>query len=146
MIRTFGKGSSPSRRERRRLLVGAAIVLLFAGGRTACGQVITTVAGTGSAGYSGDGAAATAAQLTYPSGVAVDRAGNLYIADSSNQRIRKVTADVISTVAGTGNQGYSGDGGAATAAQLNNPIGVTEDSAGNQIGRASCRERVYTVV
>ena len=67
--------------------------------------------------------AATTAQLNFPYGVTVDSAGNLYIADTNNHRIRKVdTSGVITTVAGTGAYGYSGDGGAATAAQLNNPI------------------------
>ncbi len=93
---------------------------------------ITTVAGTGTAGFSGDGEAATAAQLDFPTGAALDSSGNLYIADTGNQRIRKVDAGgTITTVAGTGTQGSSGDGGAATAAQLNNPIGVGLDGSGN---------------
>jgi sugar lactone lactonase YvrE len=94
---------------------------------------ITTIAGTGTAGYSGDGGAATSAKLYYPSGVAVDSSGNIYIADTSNSRIRKVTAStgVISTIAGTGTAGYSGDGGAATSAKLNYPIGVALDISGN---------------
>jgi len=94
---------------------------------------ITTVAGTGVAGFSGDGGPATAAQISWPWGVSVDSAGNLYIADLGNHRIRKVDAatGVISTVAGTGVVGSSGDGGAATAAQLRNPYGVSIDSAGN---------------
>jgi sugar lactone lactonase YvrE len=94
--------------------------------------IITTVAGNGTVGYSGDGGAATAAQLFYPAGITIDISGNLYIADWRNNRIRKVnTSGIISTVAGTGTAGYSGDGGAATAAQVNNPIGVTIDSTGN---------------
>jgi sugar lactone lactonase YvrE len=94
--------------------------------------VITTVAGTRNSGYSGDNGFATAARLNSPSGVAVDAAGNLYIADTYNHRIRKVdTARVITTVAGTGNSGYSGDNGPATAAMLNNPYGVAVDSLGN---------------
>ena len=93
---------------------------------------ISTVAGTGTDGYSGDGAAATAARLNSPSGVAVDGAGNLYIADTGNSRIRKVdSSGNISTVAGTGTRGFSGDGAAATAAQLRNPQGVALDGAGN---------------
>ena len=93
---------------------------------------ITTVAGTGAAGFSGDGGPATEAQLNRPSNVALDSSGNLYIADTGNQRIRKVDAGgTITTVAGTGTQGSSGDGGAATAAQLNNPIGVALDGSGN---------------
>ncbi len=98
---------------------------------TAAG-VISTVAGIGTAGFSGDGGQAAAAQLNFPSSVAVDSAGNLFIADLNNSRVRKVTAaGVISTLAGTGTQGFSGDGGPATAAQLNFPIGVAVDSLGN---------------
>jgi len=94
--------------------------------------VITTVAGTGSSGYSGDGGAATEAQLKSPKGVTFDSSGNLYIADYYNHRIRKVnTNGVITTVAGTGSSGYRGDGGAATEAQLNSPKGVAFDSSGN---------------
>ena len=94
--------------------------------------IITTVAGTGISGHSGDGGPATAARLNYPVGVAVDAAGNLYIADTGNSRIRKVTpAGVITTLAGTGIGGYSGDGGPATAAQLKYPFGVAVDAAGN---------------
>src|SRR5439155_1308492 len=91
-----------------------------------------TYAGSGTRGFSGDGGPATAAQLTAPVGVALDPAGNLYIADRDNQRIRKVTpGGTISTYAGTGTWGFSGDGGPATAAQLNTPAGVALDSAGN---------------
>ncbi len=98
---------------------------------TAAG-VISTLAGIGTAGFSGDGGQAAAAQLNFPSGVAVDSTGNIFIADLNNSRIRKVTtAGVISTVAGTGSQGFSGDGGPATAAQLNFPIGLAVDSLGN---------------
>ena len=93
---------------------------------------ITTVAGTGTSGFSGDGAAATAAQLHNPYGVALDGSGNLYIADRDNQRIRKVdSTGNITTVAGTGTSGFSGDGAAATAAQLHNPYGVALDGSGN---------------
>ena len=96
------------------------------------GGTITTVAGNGVHGYSGDGGPATAASLSYPKGVAVDAAGNLYIADMYNYRIRKVTpAGVITTAAGNGVQGYSGDGGPATAASLNYQTGVAVDAAGN---------------
>ncbi len=95
-------------------------------------QIITTVAGNGIGSYSGDGGQATAANLNTPSGVAFDAAGNLYIADVNNNRIRKVTtAGAISTVAGNGTGGYSGDGGQATNAELNNPRGVACDATGN---------------
>ncbi len=83
------------------------------------------VAGNGTWGFSGDGGPATNAQLTYPSGVAVDPAGNLFIADLDNQRIRKVdTAGTITTVAGNGGRGFGGDGGQATNAPLFYPSGV----------------------
>jgi len=92
--------------------------------------VITTVAGNGSANYSGDNGLATAAGVQYPAGVAVDAIGSLYIADSSN-RIRKVANGIIMSVAGNGTQGLSGDGGPATNAALDQPLGVAVDSIGN---------------
>jgi sugar lactone lactonase YvrE len=92
---------------------------------------ITTVAGNGTYGFGGDEGPATSAQLNLPSGVAVDLAGNLFIADSWNQRIRKVdTTGTITTVAGGGNDGL-GDGGPATSAQLSLPSGLAVDAAGN---------------
>jgi sugar lactone lactonase YvrE len=95
--------------------------------------VITTIAGNGTAGSSGDGGPATSAEMYFPTGVAIDNAGNLYIADFTSCRIREVSAKtgVIITVAGNGSRGYSGDGGAATAAQLFSPFAVTTDSGGN---------------
>ncbi|MCA1683926.1 MAG: DUF11 domain-containing protein, partial [Actinobacteria bacterium] len=93
---------------------------------------ISTVAGTGTFGSSGDGGAATGAQLGFPIGVAADAAGNRYIADTFNHRVRKVdAAGIITTVAGTGDQGFAGDGGPATAARLNLPSDVAADAAGN---------------
>ena len=93
---------------------------------------ITRIAGTGTRGYSGDGGPATEAKLNYPEGLAVDSAGNLFIADSLNCRIRVVTpSGIITTVAGTGKFGSLGDGGPATSAQLNTPSGVALDAAGN---------------
>ena len=92
---------------------------------------IVTVAGTGIAGFSGDGGSATAAQLDTPTGLAVDASGSLYIADSHNGRVRKVSGGVITTVAGTGMAGFAGDGGAATAAQLALPSAVAVDASGN---------------
>jgi len=93
---------------------------------------LSTVAGNGTPGYGGDGGAATSAMLNTPTAVAVDSANNLYIADFSNNRIRKVSASgTISTLAGTGSSGYSGDGGQAAAAQINLAQGVAVDNAGN---------------
>jgi streptogramin lyase len=95
-------------------------------------NTITTVAGSGIAGYSGDGKPATEAELNLPSGVAVDSRDNLYIADTGNNRIRRVgTNGIIITVAGTGEQGFSGDRGPATAARLSGPSGLAFDSQGN---------------
>ena len=93
--------------------------------------IITTIAGTGIEGYSGDGATATAAQLDTPTGIAVDASGNLYIADAHNHRIREVSNGTINTIAGTGTPGFSGDAAAATAAQLSLPSGVAVDTRGN---------------
>jgi trimeric autotransporter adhesin len=94
--------------------------------------MIRTVAGTGIAGYAGDGGAATSAQLASPSDVAIDGLGNLYIADSNNHRIRKVdTNGIVTTVAGNGSAGYLGDGSAATSAARNRPTGVSVDGMGN---------------
>jgi len=96
------------------------------------GGIITTVAGDGTQGYTGDGGQATNAELNYPTGVAVGSAGNLYIADSNNMRVRKVNVNgIITTVAGDGTQGYTGDGGQATNAELYSPYSVAVDSAGN---------------
>jgi uncharacterized protein (TIGR03437 family) len=92
--------------------------------------VLTTVAGTGTAGFSGDGGPATAAQLSAPAAIALDSQGALYIADWGNNRVRKVLNGVITTVAGNGTAGESGDGGQATSAQLSHPIGLAVDAAG----------------
>lgn len=93
--------------------------------------IISSVAGTGVSGYSGDAGAATAAKLSSPYGVTVDASGNIYIADLGNNRIRKVSGGIITTVAGTGVAGFSGDGGAATSANINTPYGMTLDASGN---------------
>ncbi len=95
--------------------------------------IITTIAGNGFFGYSGDGGIATNAQITNPSDVAIDASGNIYIADNGNKRIRKVnsTTGIITTVAGNGTSGYSGDGGLAIAASLNSLTGLTVDASGN---------------
>ncbi|WP_161499273.1 NHL domain-containing protein [Flavipsychrobacter stenotrophus] len=96
-------------------------------------QYISTIAGTTSGGYSGDGGQATAAQISQPAGTAFDNAGNMYIADRGNHVIRKVTpAGIITTVAGNGTLGAaSGSGGAATATALGSPMGICVDSINN---------------
>jgi len=94
--------------------------------------IITTVAGNGTWGYSGNGGPADQAKLCYPHDVAVDGSGNIYIADTYNCCIRKVdTSGIITTVAGDGTEGYSGDGGPAVQAKLHDPCGVAVDGSGN---------------
>ncbi len=98
--------------------------------------IITTVAGSGATGlgngsFSGDAGAATSATLDSPEGLWVDSSGNIYIADTSNNRIRKVTGGTINTVAGTGTGGHSGDGGAATSANMSGPVGIFANNAGD---------------
>ena len=108
--------------------------------------IITTVAGSGTASYSGDGGAATAASLNYPAGVAFDGIGNLYIADQGNQRIRKVsTSGIITTVVGNGTFGFGGDGGSATAANLANPASIAIDASGNLYIADSHNNRIRQV-
>jgi len=111
----------------------------------ASGQTISTFAGNGTAGYSGDGGPATQAEINRVVGLAVDAAGNIYLADQNNNRVRKVgTAGVITTFAGTGVAGYSGDGGLATLAQLSGPLGVCVAPSGsiyvNDEGNGRVRE------
>lgn len=94
--------------------------------------IISTYAGNGIQGFSGDGGSAASAQLNFPAGIAFDGLGNCYICDMGNHRIRKVNSSgIISTYAGTGIQGFSGDGGLATAARISNPCGVVVDAVGN---------------
>ncbi|MDX2044345.1 MAG: hypothetical protein SF097_24260 [Acidobacteriota bacterium] len=114
----------------------------------ASGATISTVAGTGTSGFSGDGGQATAANLSLPTDVVVDNAGNIYICATGNNRIRKVTADgVINTVAGNGNTAFNGDGILATAAALSGPQSIALDSAGNIyiVDRGNLRIRRVTV-
>ena len=94
--------------------------------------IISTIAGTGAASYSGDNGQATSAAFAWPCAIALDSAGNVYIADYYNHRIRKVTVStgIITTYAGTGTNSYSGDIGPATSATLAEPQSVATDSAG----------------
>ncbi len=98
-------------------------------------SVITTIAGTGTAGFSGDGDQATAATISVPHGLAVDSSGNVYFNDYANHRVRKITLStgIITTYAGTGTGGYSGDGGDATSAALNQPNGLCIDTSGSNM-------------
>jgi uncharacterized protein (TIGR03437 family) len=116
--------------------------------RKISGNIITTIAGTGgTAGYSGDLAAATAAYLSSPSALAFDSSGNLYIADTGNNVIRKISGTTISTVVGIQGQGgaYGGDLGPATSANLNQPTDIAFDSAGNYYISDNANERIRRV-
>jgi len=115
---------------------------------------VSTVAGNGTAGFSGDGGLAINAELSVPTGLAVDNLGNLYIADTSNYRVRKVnTAGIISTVAGNGVVGFSGDGGPAVSAELNFPTGLVAkggnlyiaDAGNNRIRKVNSSGKISTV-
>ncbi len=107
--------------------------------------MIATIAGLAAAGYSGDNGAASNAALNNPQGLAVDSSGNLYIADSANNVIRKISNSIITTVAGTGTPGASGDGQLATTAQLNNPMGVAVDASLNIYIADSNNQRIREV-
>ena len=102
---------------------------------------ITTVAGNGTVGYSGDGGSATSAMLNTPVGWPWIKPGNLYIADHGNNVIRKVSRGIITTIAGNGTQGFSGNGGPATAAQLNGPQGVAGRWLGRRLHRRHAEQR-----
>ena len=137
----------------RRIRVVAASTGTFYGQAMTAGDIYT-VAGNGTTGFSGDGGPATSAELAFPNGVAVDAAGNLLIADTFNQRIRVAAASTgtfygkamtkgdIYTVAGNGTQGFSGDGGPATKAELWVPSGVAADAAGNLVVADTFNNRV----
>src|SRR5438552_1240625 len=131
-------------RDNNRVRVVAARTGSFYGQAMTAGDIYT-VAGNGTSGFSGDGGPATQAELNFPLGVTVDSAGNLVIADTYNSRVRVVaartgtfyeqamTAGHIYTVAGNGTQGFSGDGGPATSAELDHPDGLAGDGAGNLV-------------
>src|SRR5208337_3207129 len=112
---------------------------------TASTGIISTLAGTGFNGYSGDGGSAAYAELNDPTYLAVDASGDVYIADRANNRIRKVASGNITTVAGNGTQGFSGDGGPATSAELNLPTGVALDASQNIYIADSSNQRVRAV-
>ena len=98
--------------------------------RAVTNGIITTFAGNGRAGYSGDNSAATAASLAQPNALALDLSGALLICDSANHRLRRIVNGIITTIAGNGIQGFSGDGGAATAAELDTPSGIAVAPSG----------------
>jgi len=115
-------------------LAGLCLLPVFCGkvqAQTTSGYTIGTFAGTGAKGFTGDGSAASAAQIGGPTGLAFDGSGNLFFVDNFNQRIREVTAaGTISTLAGTGTAGYGGDNATATKAQISGPSYITVDSSG----------------
>ena len=114
--------------------------------KVAPGGIISTLAGNGQAGFSGDGGPAAQAGLDSPLGVAADGSGNIFISDSDNNRIRKVdSGGIISTIAGTGVAGFSGDGGPAVVASFNGPYGVAVDSAGNIYIADSVNSRIRKI-
>ena len=115
-----------------KLVVSAVLLAVAARAQSSAGWKIDTIAGSGEPGHGGDGGRAVEARLSFPSGVAVDHAGNVYIVDFFSQRIRRVdTTGTITTIAGTGEPGYGGDGGRAVEARLSFPSGVAADNAGN---------------
>ncbi len=115
-------------------------------------QSITTLAGNGTSGSTGDGGVAVHAELNAPTGVALDLTSNLYIADSGNNKVRKVVhpttlnQDIISTAAGNGTRGFAGDGGSAVAAELNTPTGIAVDGAGDLFIADTGNNRIREVV
>jgi len=114
--------------------------------RISAGGVIATVAGTGVQGFSGDGSAASSAQLDSPAGIAVATDGRIFVSDSHNYRLRVIATDnTIETFAGTGSMGYSGDGGAATGASLAFPRGISLDASGDVIFADSNNQRIRSI-
>ncbi len=109
---------------------------------------IVTIAGTGAIGFSGDGGLATDAQFNWPAGVAVDRSGNIFVADAiQNNRVRKIDAatGIVHTIAGTGQKSFGGDGGPAILARLNSPTSIAVDAAGNVYVLDSGNQRVRRI-
>src|SRR5207248_3427133 len=131
---------------------GAGNILLSDGGNNRIRRIntstgiITTIAGTGTAGYSGDGGAALLAELNDPWGLSLDRSGNVFFTDVLNNVVRKInTSGIISTVAGNGIEGYGGDGGPATLAELDLPRSVIADTSGNLFIADTMNHRVRKV-
>ncbi len=114
------------------ILLAAACIALSCNTSGVSAQIISTIAGNGTAGFGGDGGPATAAMLNSNWGMAVDAHGNVFVSDFANNRIRKIdTSGIISTYAGSGSSGFSGDGGPATSARISGPTGLGVDGAGN---------------
>lgn len=113
--------------------------------RAVSGGVITTFAGNGSVGFAGDGGAALNASFRWPNALAIDASGALLVCDAGNERVRRISAGVIETIAGNGTQGFAGDGGAATAAELSLPRGLIVTSSGAAIFADSNNQRIRIV-
>jgi len=113
--------------------------------RAVSGGVIATFAGNGSAGFAGDGGAAVSASLRGPNALAIDASGALLVCDAGNERVRRISAGVIQTIAGNGTQGFAGDGGAATSAELDTPMGLAV-GAGGQIYVADAHNNRIRVI
>jgi hypothetical protein len=128
------------------IVVGIASLTGSAHVRAQSPGTIAAIAGTGATGFSGDGGAATAAQIGSAQDVAVDTSGNVFIADTDNNRVRKIASDgTITTVAGTGTAGFAGDGGPANQAQLNRPVSLAVDGSGNVYIADNLNNRVRKV-
>jgi len=147
-----GSATSASLNNPTSITVDTAGVLYFSDQfnhrirKIALDSTITTVAGTGTAGFAGDGGPATSASLNFPGGIAVDARGNLYFNDDVNYRVRRVaTNGTITTIAGSGTRGFSGDGGAAIAAALNGNFGISLDLPGNVYIADSTNNRIRVV-
>jgi uncharacterized protein (TIGR03437 family) len=115
----------------RYFLVRLSLTIFCCTGAWAQQYTISTIAGTGTAGFTGDGGAATSAELSGPSRVIVGPSNTIYICDGINDLVRKITSGTISTIAGDGTVGYTGDNAAATKAELDGPTGIAFDSSGN---------------
>lgn len=115
----------------RHSLIRLSLAILCCASAHGQQYIVSTVAGNGTQGYSGDQGSAMGSQLAFPGRVAVNSSGNLYIADAVNHRVRMVANGTITTVAGNGTAGYTGDNSAATSAELNSPTGIALDSSGN---------------
>jgi len=113
--------------------------------RAVSGAVITTFAGNGSVGFGGDGGAATSAMFRWPNALAIDASGALLVCDSGNARVRRISAGLIQTVAGNGMQGFAGDGGAATSAELDTPTGLAVGSDGRIFVADSHNQRIRAI-
>ena len=113
--------------------------------RAVSGGIMKTFAGNGSAGFAGDGGAAISAEFRWPNALAIDTNGALLVCDAGNERVRKISAGLIQTIAGNGVQGFAGDGGSAAAAELNTPMGLAVGTDGRIFVADSRNERIRVI-